>query len=82
MVLLSDDQTLLGFAVCHWGPNTEAGHNKCYVKFGAVQSGLTSGALFDRFLDRCEALAVAQGMARLEAGVNVARHHAHRKMLE
>ena len=71
----------MGLAVCHWGPNTEAGHNKCYVKFGAVPSGPTSGALFDRLLDGCEALAAAQGMARLEAGVNMARHHAYRKML-
>ena len=81
-VLLWNDRELVGFAVCHCGPNTEAGNNKCYVKFGAVRSGPTSGELFDRLLDGCEALAVAQGMARLEAGVNMARHHAYRKMLE
>ena len=52
------------------------------MKFGAVQSGPTGAALFDRLLDGCEALAAAKGMARLEAGVNLARHRAYRKMLE
>jgi hypothetical protein len=81
-VLLRDGRDLVGFAVCHCGPDTEAGNNKCYVKFGVVQGGPTSGVLFDLLLDGCEAMAAAQGMARLEAGVNMARHHAYRKMLE
>ena len=81
-VLLRDGRDLVGFAVCHCGPDTEAGNNKCYVKFGVVQSGSTSGVLFDRLLDGREAMAAAQGLARLEAGVNMARHHAYRKMLE
>lgn len=81
-VLLRDDGELVGLAVCHCGPQTEAGHNKCYVKFGAVKSGPTSEALFSRLLDGCELLAVAHGLGRLEAGVNLARHRAYRKMLE
>ena len=80
-VLLWSDRELVGFAVCHCGPNTEAGNDKCYVKFGAVRSGPTSGELFDRLLDGCEALASAQGMSRLEAGVNMARRQAYRTML-
>jgi len=52
------------------------------VKFGAVQSGPASGVLFDLLLDGSEALAAAQGMARLEAGVNMGRHSAYRRMLE
>lgn len=44
--LLSDDQTLRGFGVCHWGSTAEAGHNKCYSKFGPVQSRPTSGSFF------------------------------------
>ncbi len=81
-VLLWNGRELMGFAVCHCGPNTEAGHNKCYVKFGAVQSGPTGGALFDRLLDGCEALAATQSMTLLEAGVSTARRQAYRKMLE
>lgn len=81
-VLLWDDRELVGFAVCHCGPGTEAGNNKCYIKFGAVRRGPTGGELFDQLLDACEALAAARGISRLEAGVNMARHEAYRKMLE
>lgn len=81
-VLLWDDRELVGFAVCHCGPDTEAGNNKCYIKFGAVRRGPTGGELFDQLLDACEALAAARGISRLEAGVNMARHEAYRKMLE
>jgi hypothetical protein len=30
-VLLWEDQELVGFAVCHWGPGTEAGEGKGYI---------------------------------------------------
>jgi hypothetical protein len=36
---------------------------------------------FGRLLDACEALARSRGLARLEAGVNLARHEAYRAML-
>jgi hypothetical protein len=81
-VLLWDDRDLLGFAVCHCGPGTEAGNNKCYIKFGAVRQGLVAGEYFDQLLYACEELAVARGMSTLEAGINMARHEAYRKMLE
>ncbi len=81
-VLLQDDGGLVGFGVCHCGPDTEAGNGKCYIKFGAVRPGPTAGALFDRLLDACEALAASKGISRLAAGVNMARHEAYRKMLE
>lgn len=81
-VLLQDDGGLVGFGVCHCGPGTEAGNGKCYVKFGVVRLGPTAEALFDRLLDACEALAASKGISRLEAGVNMARHGAYRKMLE
>lgn len=77
-VLLRHDQELGGFAICHCGPGTEAGSNKCYVKFGAARSS----KLFDQLLDVCEALAAERGMTRLEAGVNLAREQAYRQMLK
>lgn len=80
-VLIWDDRGLLGFAVCHCGPGTEAGNDKCYFKFGAVRSGPKAEDGFDQLLDACEELATAHGMSRLEAGVNTSRHHAYRKML-
>jgi hypothetical protein len=38
-VLLWEEGELMGLAVCHCGPSTEAGNDTCYVKFGAVRSG-------------------------------------------
>ena len=50
-VLLHDGQDLVGFAVCHCGPGTEAGNQKCYVKFAAVKPGAVAEARFDQLLD-------------------------------
>jgi GNAT superfamily N-acetyltransferase len=80
-VLLDDGRNLVGFAVCHCGPGTEAGHQKCYVKFGAVKPGPAADERFDQLLDACEELAVTRGLARLEAGTNLARHEAYGKLL-
>jgi predicted N-acetyltransferase YhbS len=81
-VLLRDGDRLVGFAVCHCGPNTEAGSGNCYVKFGAVRPGPDAEASFLRLLAACEALAAARGLTRLAAGVNTARREAYRHMLE
>jgi hypothetical protein len=81
-VLLWDDGRLVGLAVCHCGPGTEAGSGACYVKFGAVRLSPTAGQDFDRLLDACEEMAAEKGLSRLAAGVNTARHEAYRQMLE
>jgi predicted N-acetyltransferase YhbS len=81
-LLINEGGDVVGFAVCHCGPGTEAGNQKCYVKFGAVQPGSTAGARFDQLLDACEELAAARGLARLEAGTSLARHEAYATMLE
>ena len=80
-VLLLDGDTLVGFAVCHAGPHTEAGSGNCYVKFGAVRPGPDAEASFQRLLVACEALTAARGLVRLVAGVNTARREAYRQML-
>jgi GNAT superfamily N-acetyltransferase len=81
-LLLWDDAGLVGFAVCHCGPGTEAGSGTCYVKFGAVRPGPTAGEDFDRLLKACEEMAAKSGLSRLAAGVSAARHEAYRVMLE
>jgi len=80
-VLLWDDGKLAGLAVCHCGPNTEAGSGACYVKFGAVRMSPKAEQDFDRLLDACEEMAAEKGLSRLDAGVNMARHEAYRRML-
>lgn len=81
-VLVREGGELVGFAVCHCGPGTEAGNDKCYVKFGAVKLGTDAEKLFDRLLDACEALAASRELSQFEAGVNMARHRAYGKMLQ
>jgi predicted N-acetyltransferase YhbS len=80
-VLLRDDSGLAGLAVCHCGAGTEAGSGACYVKFGAIRPGPDAGRNFERLLDACEALAAAEGMQVLIAGVNMGRHEAYRALL-
>jgi len=79
-VLLWEHQELVGFAVCHCGPGTEAGHGKCYIKFAAVLPGLTAEARFARLLYACEAMSATRGLTRLEAGVNLGRQEASRTL--
>src|SRR5260370_3517669 len=30
---------LAGFAICHWGPASEAGEGRCFVNFGSSRPG-------------------------------------------
>ena len=82
-VLLWDgDSRLAGFAICHWGPASEAGEGCLFVKFGAVRSGSGGERRFGSLLDACGDLAVTAGMQNLLAGVNLAREEAYRHMLQ
>lgn len=80
-VLLWDDGTLAGLAVCHCGPGTEAGSGVCFVKFGAVRARPTAERDFARLLSACEEMARQRGLTRLVAGVSTARHEAYRHLL-
>ncbi len=80
-VLLWESERVVGVAVCHCGPGTEAGRDTCYVKFGAVQSGAGAENFFDRLLSACEELATMKGMADVVAGVNSGCHNAYQRMI-
>jgi hypothetical protein len=80
-ILLRDDNRLVGLAVCHIGPGTEAGSGVCYIKFGAVRPGPAAEQHFNDLVDACEERASALQVARLVGGVNTARHEAYRHML-
>ena len=79
-LLLWDGSRLAGFAVCHWGPDSEAGAEALFIKFGAVRSGAGTDARFGRLLDAAGALATSVGMGRVVAGVNAGREEAYRQM--
>ena len=72
----------VAFAICHYGPRSEAGAGACFVKFAAIRPSSTPARDFDRLLDACSALAAARGLPMLVAGVNMARHEAYRQMLD
>ncbi|HKR83625.1 MAG TPA: GNAT family N-acetyltransferase [Terriglobales bacterium] len=80
-ILLWDEDRLVGLAVCHLGPGTEAGSGVCYIKFGAVRPGPVAERHFNNLLDACEEMAAAQQVLRLVGGVNTARHEAYVQML-
>lgn len=81
-VLLRNETSLIGFAVCHCGAGTEAGSDKCYVKFGGVGPGVNAAQQFEQLLDRCEAFGTDQGMLHLVAGVNTSHDAAYTRMLD
>ncbi len=81
LLLWEGDSRLAGFAICHWGPASEAGEGCCLVKFGAVRPGPSGEERFAALLDGCAALGQTIGMQDVLAGVNLAREEAYRHML-
>jgi hypothetical protein len=81
LLLWEGDNRLAGFAVCHWGPASEAGAGCLYVKFAAVRPGAGADARFAALLDASGALARSVGMENVLAGVNLSRQEAYRQML-
>jgi GNAT superfamily N-acetyltransferase len=80
VVLWEGASRVAGFAVCQWGPASEAGSGNCYVKFGAVLPGSGADARFGALLDACGSLAVSVGVPNVLAGVNLAREEAYLHM--
>jgi GNAT superfamily N-acetyltransferase len=80
-VLVEGERGIAAFAICHYGPGTEASAGHCFVKFGAVREGPSAERDYLRLLDACEALAVEVGMPRLLAGANMAHHEAYRHLV-
>jgi GNAT superfamily N-acetyltransferase len=79
VVLIYTRRALDGFAVCLTGPGSEGGEETCYIKFAAARGGVDAGERFDRLLDACDEFASSRGV-NLEAGVNLARADAYRRM--
>jgi GNAT superfamily N-acetyltransferase len=79
VVLTYTRGVLDAFAVCLNGPGSEGGEKTCYIKFGAARVGAGAGERFDKLLDACEVLASSRG-ATVEAGVNLAREDAYRRL--
>jgi GNAT superfamily N-acetyltransferase len=76
-LLVEGHGRITAFAICHYGPSSEAGADTCFIKFGAVRDTATAGADYQRLLDACESLSVAVGMRTVLAGTNLARQEAY-----
>jgi GNAT superfamily N-acetyltransferase len=81
IIMFNEKKEIAGFAICHCGINTEAGNDKCYVKFGAVKSNSDAQSNFVNLLNACEELAVAKDLSILTGGVNAGRYNAYQSML-
>jgi GNAT superfamily N-acetyltransferase len=79
VVLIWTRTMLDGFAICLTGPGSEGGEKVCYVKFGAVRGGPGADARFEKLLTAIDAFAAARS-ATIEAGINLARENAYRRM--
>ncbi len=80
-VLIEGPRGVAAFAVCHYGPKSEAGTGFCFIKFGAVREGAAAEKDYARLLDACEALGGVVGMANVLAGANMAREEAYRHLV-
>jgi GNAT superfamily N-acetyltransferase len=74
-VLVENSNALGAFAVCHTGAGSEGGSGLCYIKFGAARSA----GDFEALLAAVEAFAAQKGVP-VEAGVNLARDDAYRRL--
>jgi predicted N-acetyltransferase YhbS len=71
---------LAAFAVCHWGPASEAGAECLYIKFGAARPGPGAGERFAALLNAAAVLAQQGGMPEVLAGINLSHEDAWSRM--
>jgi len=81
VILIDESKEIVGFAICHCGIHTEAGDDKCYVKFGAVKTNSNSQSNFRNLLNACQEFAISKSLSTLVAGTSMGRHNAYQSML-
>jgi GNAT superfamily N-acetyltransferase len=80
-IVLTEDSRIIGFAIIHFGPGSEADSGIAYVKFAAVRPGASAAHDFRRLLDAANDFAQGRGAAKLNASVNMACMEAYRLMI-
>ena len=78
--LIYDGSTLVAFAICHCGSDTEAGDGACYVKFGAVRPSPDQEDYFGSLLRACESVAAERDLGLLSVGMNMGRWNAYSQL--
>ena len=79
VILTRSPRTLDAFALCAHGPGSDGGTKLCYIKFAAARGGPGEGERFSALLRACDAFALSRGVP-VEAGMNLAREDAYRRM--
>jgi len=80
VVVQGDTPGANGFAICHYGPGSEASTGQYYVKFACVRSDEDATAHFAALLQACEARSAILGADTIIAGTSTARTHAYEAM--
>ena len=81
-LILQESGSVVSFAICQSGPKTEAGKEKCAVKFGAVKIGSGMEKRFENLLDAAQSYTLSRGVSKLESGVNLSHAAAFDAMLK
>ena len=82
IILFDENKEIAGFAICHCGSDTEAGNDKCYVKFGVVKINSDSQSNFMNLLNACQEFAISKELSVLTGGVNAGRYNAYQSTLD
>lgn len=80
-IIVRSDGRLEGVALCHFGSASEADEKRFYVKFASARPGPNAEGAFVDLLGACEALAVENGLAGIEAGVSTETVGAYKTMI-
>ncbi|MBU6453779.1 MAG: GNAT family N-acetyltransferase [Cyanobacteria bacterium REEB67] len=80
-VLLLEGESPVGFAVCHFGPGSEAENGGCYLKFAAVKRGDDAARHFRELIQRVDHLIGTVNVSKIVAGINLARQGAYESLL-
>jgi hypothetical protein len=81
-LILQEGNSVTAFLVCQSGSKTEAGKEKCAVKFGAVKIGSGMEERFENLLDAAQSYTQSRGVPKLESGINLAHAAAFDAMLK
>jgi GNAT superfamily N-acetyltransferase len=80
-ILIEGAGGIAAFSICHYGSQSEAGADTCFIKFGAVRDAPSARRDYGRLLDAVETLAASVGTSAVLAGANLARHEAYQDLV-
>ena len=81
-LLIYKEDRLAAFAICHFGENSEAEIDVCYIKIAAVHPDFIAKDCFINLLKACENFAKLKKTKKLFCGLNTARTEAFTKLLD